>query len=92
MTTLVPLAEGVAGAEPDVSMGGCGEEGYSMVTLLKAMQQSEHFDDARPTPTSLLALFARISSGSADEDKEEAEAAEAELHTSQETSVSGLLE
>lgn len=87
MTTLVPRSEGAAGAEPDVSMGGCGEEGHSIVTLLKAMQQSEHFADARPTPASLLALFARSLVGSAGEDNEEAVAAEAELNTSQEISV-----
>jgi hypothetical protein len=38
---------------------GRGDEGHSIITLLKAMQQSEHFKDARPSPASLLALHGR---------------------------------
>ena len=59
MQTVVTRSASGGGDAPDVSMGGSAEEGHSIVTLLKAMQLSEHFNDARPTPASLLALFGR---------------------------------
>jgi E3 ubiquitin-protein ligase UBR3 len=88
MLLVVPRAE--EGAEPDVTMGGGMEDGaggFSILTLLKAMQQSEHFVDARPTPASLLALFARSSAGSEEQTQAETVAAEA---ASQDLTVSLL--
>ena len=82
-TVVLPMRAG-GGDGPDVSMASGGEEGHSILTLLKAMQLSEHFNDARPTPASLLALYGR---GTADNGDKEREQREAELNASQESTV-----
>lgn len=84
MQTVVPPTRASGGDEPDVSMASAGEDGHSILTLLKAMQLSEHFNDARPTPASLLALYGRGAADSGDKDREQREA---ELNASQESTV-----
>ena len=69
MATVVSPEQG-NGNEPDVVMSGAGAgDGHSIVSLLNSMQQLERFTDVRPTPASLLALFARGSEGKGGEAK-----------------------
>ena len=84
MQTVVPLTRAGGRDELDVLMSSGGEEGHSILTLLKAMQLSQHFKDARPTPASLLALYGQ---GTADKGHKEREQREAELNASQESTV-----
>jgi hypothetical protein len=85
MQTVVPPTRAGGRDDLDVLMLSGGEEGHSILTLLKAMQLSQHFNDARPTPASLLALYGR---GTADKGHKEREQREAELNASQESTVS----
>jgi len=87
MQTVITQADAVGGDGPDVAMEGGGEEGHSIISLLRAMQQSEHLADARPAPASLLALFGRCSAPRPEDSNDEAEAADAHLNTPQDNSV-----
>ena len=88
MTTVVHVTYSGENDEPDVKMEADGEEGYSILSLLRAMQQSEHFNDARPTPASLLALFGSCSAQASEVATADGKDADAEIPTSQESSVS----